>query len=198
VSGLAGGDGFKVRRGRSVDFDAVSAVYAAVAAEGRWIGAEAPVEWTSQGREAWCRTADEDAHGAWLLAEASAESDADGVVGYLSVKRSGREHAEFSMALLPAHRGRGIGGALLDAAVAWCQAGEVSKLTCQVWPHNGGALALYRSRGFVVEGRLRRHWRRRNGELWDAAVLGLVLDEHSPGSGLPDAVELKAFSRGTA
>jgi hypothetical protein len=34
----------------------------------------------------------------------------------------------------------------------------------------------------VEEGRLRRHYRRRNGELWDAVVMGLVFDTTTPGS----------------
>jgi hypothetical protein len=38
----------------------------------------------------------------------------------------------------------------------------------------------------VEEGRLRRHYPRRNGELWDAIVMGLVLDEERPGSSLPE------------
>lgn len=179
----ATGRRFNVRRGSSADADAVSALYSAVAAEGLWIAAEAPVEWTSQRREAWCRTADDEARGAWFLAD----GDAAQLVGYLAVVREGVEHADFAMAVAAGYRGIGVGGALLDAAVAWCRATALSKISCQVWPHNGAALALYRSRGFLVEGRLRRHWRRRNGQLWDAMAMGLVLDEHSPGSGLPDA-----------
>jgi RimJ/RimL family protein N-acetyltransferase len=175
--------GLRLRRGSSADFDPVSALHAAVAAEGTWIGAEAPVEWTSRRRDAWCRTADHDDLGAWFLAE----EDSARLAGYLAVIRVGAEQAEFGMAVAAAHRGMGVGGALLDAAVAWCRDAALSKITCQVWPHNGAALALYRSRGFLVEGRLRRHWRRRNGQLWDAIVMGLVLDEHSPGSGLADA-----------
>jgi ribosomal protein S18 acetylase RimI-like enzyme len=116
-----------------------------------------------------------------------ANDDAAQLVGYLAVVRAGAEHADFGMAVAAAHRGLGVGGALLDAAVAWCRAAALSKINCQVWPHNGAALALYRSRGFLVEGRLRRHWRRRNGQLWDAITMGLVLDESSPGSGLADA-----------
>ncbi len=173
---------FGVRRGGSADFDAVGDLYSAVAAEGLWIAAEAPVEWTPRRREAWCRAADDEAHGAWFLAE---ESGA--LVGYLAVLRGGAEHADFAMAVAAEHRGRGVGGALLDAAVAWCRATGLSKISCQAWPHNGAAVALYRSRGFLIEGRLRRHWRRRNGQLWDSIVMGLVLDEHSPGSGLDDA-----------
>lgn len=183
--------GFIVRRGRSTDFDAVSALYAAVAAEGLWIAGEAPVEWTPQRRQAWCRTADEDDRGAWFLAEDTTAQ----LLGYLAVFRTGGEHAEFAMAVAAAQRGHGIGGALLDAAIAWCRAVPMSKLNCQVWPHNGAALALYGSRGFLVEGRLRRHWRRKNGQLWDAVVMGRVLDEHSPGSGLQDAEPI-AGSRG--
>jgi RimJ/RimL family protein N-acetyltransferase len=174
---------FSVRRGSSTDFDAVSALYSAVAAEGLWIAAEAPVEWTSQRREAWCQLADDDARGAWFLAC----DDGAQLVGYLAASRARAEHADFGMAVATAYRGLGVGGALLDAAVAWCRATALSKINCQVWPHNGAALALYRSRGFLVEGRLRRHWRRRNGQLWDAIAMGLVLDEHSPGSGLADA-----------
>jgi RimJ/RimL family protein N-acetyltransferase len=158
-------------------------LYSAVAAEGLWIAAEAPVEWTSQRRQAWCRTADDEDSGAWFLAI----DDAANLVGYLAVTRVGAERAEFGMAVAAAHRGFGVGGALLDAAVVWCRAAALSKINCQVWPHNGAALVLYRSRGFLIEGRLRRHWRRRNGQLWDAIMMGLVLDEYSPGSGLADA-----------
>jgi RimJ/RimL family protein N-acetyltransferase len=185
-------DGSAVRRGGSADVDAVAALYAAVAAEGRWIGAEAPVEWTPERRREWCQVVDDEARGAWFLAE-----DGGGrLVGYLTVFRSGAEHAEFAMAVDAEHRGAGVGGALLDAAVAWCRDLPLSKLSCQVWPHNGAALGLYRSRGFVVEGRLRRHWRRRNGQLWDAVLMGLVLDEQAPGSGLPDADVLRATPGG--
>ena len=39
------------------------------------------------------------------------------------------------------------------------------------------ALALYRKFGFEQEGYLRSHYRRANGELWDAVVMGLLLRE---------------------
>jgi RimJ/RimL family protein N-acetyltransferase len=45
----------------------------------------------------------------------------------------------------------------------------------EVWPHNTAAIALYRRVGFVEEGRKRRHYRRRNGELWDAVLMGMEL-----------------------
>jgi putative acetyltransferase len=55
-------------------------------------------------------------------------------------------------------------------------------VTLELWPHNRAARRLYERAGFVEEGRRRRHYRRRSGELWDSVVMGLVLDETSPGS----------------
>ena len=49
------------------------------------------------------------------------------------------------------------------------------KVALEVWPHNHAALRLYQRAGFETEGRLRRHYRRRNGELWDTIVMGLAL-----------------------
>ena len=50
----------------------------------------------------------------------------------------------------------------------------------------------YLARGFVVEGRIRSHYRRRSGQLWDAIIMGLLLDPDASGrgSGLPDAPSL--------
>ena len=41
---------------------------------------------------------------------------------------------------------------------------------------NEAALALYERHGFVREGYLHRHYPRRTGEVWDAVVMGLVLE----------------------
>jgi len=69
----------------------------------------------------------------------------------------------------------GIGAALLDAAIAWATAAGAHKMALESWPHNTAALALYQRAGFVEEGRKRNHHRRRNGELWDAVVMGRLL-----------------------
>jgi RimJ/RimL family protein N-acetyltransferase len=54
-------------------------------------------------------------------------------------------------------------------------------VTLAVWPHNHAARGLYAKYGFVTEGTRRRQYRRRNGQLWDAVLMGLVLDESTPG-----------------
>jgi putative acetyltransferase len=78
-----------------------------------------------------------------------------------------------------------VGSALVAAALAAACASGAHKVALQAWPNNTAALSLYTKFGFVEEGRLRRHYRRRDGSLWDAVVMGLVLDERSPG-GPPD------------
>jgi N-acetylglucosamine kinase-like BadF-type ATPase len=63
----------------------------------------------------------------------------------------------------------------LDELVRWAQDHGCHKVSLQVWPHNDAALRLYEKFGFEREGLLRSHYRRRNGELWDAIVMGLLL-----------------------
>ena len=86
------------------------------------------------------------------------------------------------MSVAADYRGRGVGTALLASVAEWAETNAAHKLTLQVWPHNQAARALYERFGFVEEGRLHRHYRRNSGELWDAIVMGLVLDHESPGS----------------
>jgi putative acetyltransferase len=101
-------------------------------------------------------------------------AEVDGrVVGTAGLHRDwGR--ADLFMWVLRDHRGTGIGTALLDATLAWARADpDVFKVTLQHWPHNVAAHALYRRAGFVQEGYLHAHWRRADGSLWDAVVMGL-------------------------
>ncbi|HWI02328.1 MAG TPA: GNAT family protein, partial [Acidimicrobiales bacterium] len=79
-------------------------------------------------------------------------------------------------------RGRGVGAALVRAVIDAAGNLGAHKIALQVWPHNEVARRLYLRHGFVEEGLLRRHYPRRNGQLWDAVIMGLVLDETSPGS----------------
>jgi RimJ/RimL family protein N-acetyltransferase len=74
-----------------------------------------------------------------------------------------------------AWRGRGVGTRLVEAAIEWARERGLHKLTLSVFPHNTAAIGLYRKLGFVEEGRLARHIRRANGELWDLVEMGLLL-----------------------
>jgi RimJ/RimL family protein N-acetyltransferase len=72
-------------------------------------------------------------------------------------------------------RGRGVGKALLTASIEWARVRGLHKLALSVFPHNNAAIALYRQFGFVEEGRLVRHVRRADGQLWDLIEMGLLL-----------------------
>lgn len=113
----------------------------------------------------------------------------DVVVGSLGLQV---HHNVGSLGMMVAreHRRQGIGGRLLDESLRWACERGLHKVHLEVWPHNAAAIALYRSRGFTVEGRLRRHYRRANGQLWDAVPMGLVLDTQSSDSSYPDADNL--------
>lgn len=129
--------------------------------------------------------------------------------GMLVIRRARPDDAEAWHALLdavasegrwigreaPDARGRRVGRALLDACLAWSNDVGAHKVSLEVWPHNDAAIRLYRSAGFEIEGRKRRHYRRSNGELWDSLLMGKVLDTESPSSAFPDAPSLHAPRR---
>ena len=79
------------------------------------------------------------------------------------------------MMVAQAWRGRGVGSALVAAAIEKSREQGLHKLSLEVFPHNEAAIALYRKFGFVEEGRRVRHYRRESGELWDSVVMGLQL-----------------------
>ena len=102
--------------------------------------------------------------------------DEGAIVGLLGIELTSYGVADFGMMVAADRRGQGIGSALMAAAIEWARTAGAHKLSLQVWPHNEAARALYRKFGFEEEGLLRRQYRRRNGELWDAIVMGLLLD----------------------
>ena len=180
------GDAFALRRAEEHDFERWICLYEDVASEGKWIGGEAPVDRDALQRGFLERFIGAPERAAIFLAE----SDGD-VIGHLGIENH-RGVADLGMLVAAGWRGRGVGTALLDAAVSWAEAAGAHKVVLQVWPHNKAALALYRRFGFREEGRLRRHYRRRNGELWDAISMGLLLDTVSPGSPFDAAADVSA------
>jgi ribosomal protein S18 acetylase RimI-like enzyme len=168
VSGGGPPAGVTVRRAREADLDAMVELFAAVAEEGRWIAAEPPVD-----REHRRRRFAEDLgsdHTVTLVAEAGGE-----LVGLLNLHLAGYGVADLGMLVADGWRRRGVGSALLRAGIDRARQAGAHKIALQVWPHNQAAIALYERFGFQHEGRLRRHYRRGSGELWDAIVMGLPL-----------------------
>src|SRR4029453_15225991 len=143
--------------------------WAGVAAEGCWISSEAPVD-RAMRRRRMSELLDRP-DGAMFVAEAEGE-----LVGQLGMELARYGVAGLGMLVAAGWRGRGVGSALVAAGLAWAREAGAHKVALQVWPHNQAAAALYEKFGFQREGLLRRHYRRRNGELWDAVVMGVLLD----------------------
>jgi RimJ/RimL family protein N-acetyltransferase len=97
------------------------------------------------------------------------------VIGSLHVDASPHAFGEIGMAVARDWRGRGVGSALLAAAIQWARENGLHKLILGVFPHNVAAIALYRKHGFVEEGRRAKQYRRASGELWDSIEMGLLL-----------------------
>jgi RimJ/RimL family protein N-acetyltransferase len=147
------------------DVEAILDLLDAVAAEGRWIGAEAPIDRPRRRQ----RFEEMVAAGAMLVAVAD-----DRIVGNIGLEDK-RGLIDIGMMVAEGYRGRGIGTALMTAALEWARKRDAHKLSLQVWTHNEAAIALYEKFGFVREGHLVSQWKRKSGELWDSYVMGLLL-----------------------
>jgi RimJ/RimL family protein N-acetyltransferase len=156
-----------VRPATVADVEAMLRLRAEVAAEGRWIGAEAPLDLEYD--RAW--HAEAAAAGTMLVAESDGE-----IIGVLGLHVPRYRVADLGMMVADGHRGQGVGSALLEAGIAKARELGAHKVSLQHWPHNEAAHALYLKYGFEQEGYLRSQYPRRNGELWDAVLMGLLLE----------------------
>jgi len=152
----------QIRLARDDDRLPLALLFAAVAEERDGIATEPPVDvearaasWTLDGT---------------FVAVAGAE-----IVGSLHLKRSRHGFGEVGMAVGREWRGRGVGSALLAAAIEWARERGLHKLSLGVFAHNEAAIGLYRKFGFIEEGRRVKHYRRASGELWDSIEMGLLL-----------------------
>jgi len=155
---------FVVRPARAGDARAMAEVFAAVAAERDGIATEPPVD--AQERAAvFALSAD-----GTIVAVAG-----DRVVGMIHIEASRHGFGEFGMLVDRGWRGRGVGSALVQAAVDRARGQGLHKLCLEVFPHNTAAIALYRKCGFTEEGRRVKQYRRASGELWDTIMMGRLL-----------------------
>jgi [ribosomal protein S18]-alanine N-acetyltransferase len=103
---------------------------------------------------------------------ACARSDAGSVVGYVVAWFVADQGEIANIAVAPDQRGRGVGRALLDAALGEAAARGISAVYLEVRDSNQRARELYASRGFEEVGRRRRYYRR---PVEDAIVLRRTL-----------------------
>lgn len=80
------------------------------------------------------------------------------VLGYGGMQRVLDESYVTNIAVLPHHRGQGVGRALLAALIGAAKVGDGALITLEVRPSNAPALALYESLGFLEVGRRRNFY----------------------------------------
>lgn len=149
----------RVRTLAEADLEPCLDLFEAVAAEGRWIATEPPVN-RREVRARWLELV-RTGEGTILLAEdGGPPAGLAAMVGLLS--------PELGMLVREGRRRQGVGDALLRACIAWAEGRGAREVILHVFPHNPGAIALYRKHGFEERGLLRAAYLRRNGERWDA------------------------------
>jgi len=161
----------EVRPARAADARAFLEFWNAIVAEERFVRTEVVRTSAREYRRRFRRRSDLETH---LLA-----FEGDRLVGHVTVQREQHPvtHHVGSLAIAVAAdaRGRGIGRRLMEAAIGWSTRAGIEKLVLSVYPHNEAAISLYRSFGFVEEGRLARHSRKSYGyedEILMAAWIG--------------------------
>jgi len=155
---------FVVRPARAADGRAQAKLFAAVAGERDGIATEPPVDIDARAAQ-FARSADTS-----IVAVAGGR-----IIGGIHLEASRHGFAEIGMNVDRGWRGRGVGTALMRAAIELARSQGLHKLCLEVFPHNAAGVALYAKCGFVEEGRRINQYRRANGELWDSIVMGLLL-----------------------
>lgn len=99
----------------------------------------------------------------------------DELVGQISLEllsHPRRRHvATIGMGVKASARGEGVGGALLDAVIVLCDSwSNIVRIELEVYADNHAAIALYRRRGFEIEGQC-RNYAVRQGAYVDAVLM---------------------------
>jgi RimJ/RimL family protein N-acetyltransferase len=153
---------FHVRAAEEDDRRRLALLFAAVAEERDGIAAEPPVDIEKRAAS-------------WDVERILVAVTGRDPVGLIFVHESPFGFGDIGMLVAAEWRGRGVGTALVAAAIEWARARGLHKLTLDVFPHNDAAIVLYRKFGFVEEGRRVKQIRRANGDLWDVISMGLPL-----------------------
>jgi ribosomal-protein-alanine N-acetyltransferase len=112
-------------------------------------------------------------------------TDVDEPVAYFLAREILGTAEVLNLAVVPEHRGQGLGAAMLDAGLAAVRARGGSEVFLEVRASNAVAQSLYAGRGFRTEGRRRGYYRRPDE---DALVLRLVMTPARPNDGDGEAM----------
>lgn len=100
-----------------------------------------------------------------------------GLLGFALGRSAGGECELLSLAVAPAERSRGIGTALLSAALERARRDGVGRMFLEVAEDNAVAQHLYQRYGFRPVGRRPRYYRRPRGEAMAALTYAVSLKD---------------------
>jgi len=105
--------------------------------------------------------------------------EAGQLVGYLAVlggefKRN-KHTAYIIIGILQAFTGRGVGSKLFTAVEQWAHQNAIHRLELTVMAHNKAGIALYKKRGFEIEG-TKKHSLLVNGQYIDEYYMAKLVD----------------------
>jgi RimJ/RimL family protein N-acetyltransferase len=167
---------FIIRPAEPSDAEALTRLAEGVSAEPEGWLISANGQWRSVGDERrYLKALRRYPHAAVFVGEGTGGA----IIGRLSLSRDSHPAsahvADLGLMVAKEARQRGVGTALLGAAVDWARAAGVRKLELHVFPWNTPAIKLYERFGFEKEGYRKGHYRRA-GEDVDAILMALVLE----------------------
>lgn len=181
-----------VRQARPEDGAALEAVIEQINNETEFLGVPGEGHpWQGRFAQELARLS-EDGSGAMFVAV-----DRDAIVGYLSAFAGwyARNRGSIFIAVVglrEAYRGRGLGTRLFAAVEEWARSRGAWRLDLRVSSLNERGQALYRKRGFAIEGRIRQGVLR-HGTWTDDFWMGKLLDPGLPPASVPTAVTCRGF-----
>jgi ribosomal protein S18 acetylase RimI-like enzyme len=168
----------ELRRARSSDAEALRELQDEIYREGSWFVGDGPPSVGALQRQLRGR----DPRRSLVLVAVLG----DGICAWLELHRLQPRRLEhvalLTLAVGRRHRRRGLGQALLERSVAWAQRVGVVKISLHVRSGNSAAIALYRSSGFVEEGR-ERHQVRGDQGFEDNLIMACFVDTVAGGPG---------------
>ncbi len=103
-------------------------------------------------------------------------ASADQIAGFIIARALAGEGEIVTVAVDPGARRRGVGRALVEAAIAAAQARSAEVLWLEAAVDNNAAISLYRKLGFETAGRRPGYYARGSSPSADALVMRLALD----------------------
>ena len=114
--------------------------------------------------------------GSLYLAAFSGE-EVVGILSFAAGKRPRIRHVgDFSLSILRAYGGMGVGRAMMQRLIAWASVSGIHKINLEVRTENKRAINLYTSCGFTIEGCITRTVFYQGG-YHDSYAMGMVIDD---------------------